>query len=82
MDSSMINKIQKARRYAEERERVVFQRFQVTVKGDHGEHLVGFEDGTWSCDCGFFARRTVCSHTMAIERILDGMLVGCEKVTQ
>ena len=74
MDSGMIGKIEKARRYAEQLDRIAFKEFQVTVKGDHDEHLVSFVDGQWSCDCGFFARRGVCSHTMTLERVLRVML--------
>jgi hypothetical protein len=74
MDSGMIGKIEKARRYAEQPDRIAFKEFQVTVKGDHDAHLVSFVDGQWSCDCGFFARRGVCSHTMTLERVLGVML--------
>jgi len=82
MDSGMINKIQKARRYAEERDRIEFHRFEVTVRGDHGRHKVTYDEGKWSCDCGFFSRRGVCSHTMAMERILSEMLVQEEMVRE
>jgi hypothetical protein len=66
----MIGKIQKAKRYAEELDRIRFDEFKVTIEGDHGMHLVSFSSGRWSCDCGFFAKRGLCSHTMALERIL------------
>ncbi|MFQ6058426.1 MAG: hypothetical protein ACE5MB_06080 [Anaerolineae bacterium] len=74
MDSAMIGKIEKAMRYAEERDRVIFNQFAVTMAGDHGQHAVAYDKGRWSCDCDFFAKRGVCSHTMAMERILRGML--------
>ena len=74
MDSGMIGKIQKSKRYAEERHRIRFDEFKVTLEGDHATHLVSFQRGKWSCDCGFFARRGVCSHTMALERVLGEML--------
>ncbi len=75
MDYSMIGKIDKARRYAEEREkRVQFTSFTVTFKGDNNPHTVRFENNEWYCDCDFFKRRGVCSHTMALERILQGMI--------
>jgi hypothetical protein len=70
MDSGMIGKIQKAKRYAEELDRIRFDEFKVTVEGDHGTHLVSYSSGQWRCDCGFFAKRGVCSHIMALERIL------------
>lgn len=80
MDSGMISKIQKARRYAQERERIVFDDFDVTFRGEHNTYQVGYRKGRWSCQCGFFARRGLCSHTMALERILTGMLAPEEQV--
>lgn len=74
MDSGMISKIQKAKRYAEERDRLVFETLRVRFKGDHDTHMVTYEQGKWTCQCAFFQQRGVCSHTMAIERILEGML--------
>lgn len=79
MDSSMIGKIEKARRYAEEaRERVVFDQFQTIVKGDNDHYNVTFDHGRWSCSCHYFAMHHMCSHTMAMERILEGMLPALE----
>ena len=74
MDSGMISKIEKAKRYAQERERIVFDGFEVTFRGDHNSYRVAYDHGTWSCQCDFFQQRGVCSHTMAMERILDPML--------
>ena len=74
MDSGMIGKIQKAKYYAEQLDRIRFNEFKVTFEGNNHTHLVSCSDGLWSCDCGFFAKRGVCSHTMALERILGVML--------
>ena len=74
MDSSIIGKIEKARQYAEEKERVNITSFAATFKGNHDQYDVRFEDGSWRCECHFFATRDVCSHTMALQRILDEML--------
>ncbi len=73
MDSGMISKIQKAKRYAEERDRIAFQEFQVTFRGEHATYHVSYNKGQWSCQCSFFQQRGVCSHTMAMERILEPM---------
>jgi hypothetical protein len=35
---------------------------------------VKFINGQWQCDCSFFQTRGRCSHTMALEMILEGML--------
>jgi hypothetical protein len=80
MDYGMIGKIEKAKRYAEERERIRFDVFHATFDGDNNPHTVRFEHGTWSCDCDFFATRNVCSHTMALERVLEGMLPAVAEV--
>ncbi len=74
MDYGMIGKIEKAKRYAEERNRIHFMSFKVTFDGDNNPHTVTYTDGHWDCDCSFFKSRGVCSHTMALERILAGML--------
>jgi hypothetical protein len=74
MDSGMIGKIEKARLYAEEPERVRFEQFRATFQGTNSQHTVSFDHGMWRCTCGFFASRGVCSHTMALERLLGAML--------
>jgi hypothetical protein len=75
MDYSMIGKIEKAKRYAQERNRFEFHNFSVTVKGDNNSHLVNYEDGKWRCDCEYFITRGRCVHTMSLETILEGMTV-------
>ncbi len=74
MDSGMIGKIEKARRYADEPERIRFEQFRVTLEGANSQHQVSYDGGTWSCTCNFFSSRGVCSHTMAMERVLGVML--------
>ena len=75
MDYGVIGKIEKAKMYAEQPDRIQFHSFKVTIQGDNdGDHTVGFDDGKWSCDCNFFMSRGYCSHTMAMERVLGVML--------
>jgi hypothetical protein len=75
MDSSMIGKIEKARRYASEaNKRVVFDQFRAAVQGDNNSYTVAFDKGRWSCGCHYFASHGVCSHTMTMERVLNGMM--------
>ncbi len=76
MDYGMIGKIEKAKRYARERDRFKFLSFSVAVRGANNDHQVHFENGEWECDCDFFKTRGRCSHTMALEEILEGMLPG------
>jgi hypothetical protein len=74
MDYGMIGKIDKAKRYAEERDRIHINALNVTFDGENNPHIVYFNEGTWQCDCDFFQSRARCSHTMALEIILEGML--------
>lgn len=79
MNSSFIGKIDKAKKYAEERERVSIDSFHATFTGNHNTYQVKFESGAWHCECLFFTTRGVCSHTMALQRILDDVLAQEEK---
>ncbi len=74
MDSGMIGKIHKARRYAQERHRFHFEAFTVTVDGENNTHRVAFDHGHWQCDCDYFRTHGLCTHTMALEEILQGMI--------
>lgn len=76
MNSSIIGKIEKARRYSEEPERVHIQSLHVKFQGDHDTYDVRLEDGAWSCTCHSFAALQLgtCSHIMAIERLVGPML--------
>ena len=75
MDYGMISKIEKAKIYSEERDRIEFESLKVRIQGDNNaDHVVEYNAGDWSCDCGFFGSRGVCSHTMAMERILTDMV--------
>lgn len=74
LNSGMIGKIEKAHRYAEQRDRFKFSGLAVTIHGDNDDHEVRFEGGALVCGCDFYGRERVCAHTMAVERLLTGML--------
>lgn len=74
MQSSLIGKIEKAQRYAQEKERVTFAELAVKFRGENDDYTISYKDGKWHCSCGFFAGRGLCSHTMALEKILGNML--------
>lgn len=82
MDSSMISKIQKAKKYAEEPERITFESFTATFQGEHGTYTVNYdrEEG-WQCGCNYFQTRGICSHAMALERLL-GVMVERAQIKQ
>lgn len=74
MDSGMIGKIQKAKQYAQEKERFHFQALTVNIDGNNNKNTVTFDHGKWSCTCDFFHTRGRCTHTMAVEQLMDPML--------
>jgi hypothetical protein len=74
MQSSLIGKIEKAKRYAQETERITFSEFTVKFRGEHNDYITGLKDGKWQCTCSFFSTWKICSHTMAMEKVLGNML--------
>ncbi len=74
MNSSVIGKIEKAKRYAGERERMQFNALSVHFRGENDDHEVTFADEKWHCTCEFFAGHGACAHSMALEHVLEGML--------
>ncbi|MBI2855348.1 MAG: SWIM zinc finger family protein [Chloroflexi bacterium] len=78
MYSSVIGKIEKARRYAEEKGRVNFDSFIARFRGEHDSYQVEYKEGTWGCSCQFFAGHGFCSHSMALQRMLEDMLSPAE----
>jgi hypothetical protein len=75
MDYGMIGKIEKAKRYAQERKRIHFTEFTASFDGENNSHTVKYFGQEWKCDCEFFQTRGRCSHTMALEMILEGMIL-------
>ena len=74
MQSSLIGKIEKAKRYAQEPERVTFSELSVKFRGENNNYTTEYKKGEWHCSCHFFSSWRVCSHTMALEKMLSNML--------
>jgi len=74
MQSSLIGKVEKAKRYAGEQDRVTFSELSVKFRGEHNDYETGYKDGQWYCSCRFFSDWKTCSHTMALQKILGNML--------
>src|SRR5436190_298062 len=74
MNSSLIGKIEKAKRYQQEPERISFQALTVHINGENSSHDVSLDGVHWRCDCDFFLHNGTCSHVMAMQRILAPML--------
>lgn len=74
MRSSLIGKIEKAKRYAQEPDRVTILDFTARFRGGHDTHTVSYTQGKWQCSCYFFSQWGTCSHTMALQQMLGNML--------
>jgi hypothetical protein len=74
MDSGMISKIEKARLYAQEPQRVTFEAFIAIFQGDNQPHQVSLDEHGLTCDCRAFRQDHPCSHVMATERMIGHML--------
>jgi hypothetical protein len=82
MQSSLIGKIEKAKRYAQETDRITFYELAVRFRGENNDYDTGYKDGKWHCTCRFFSQWGLCSHTMAMEKILASMLPAEARTTQ
>ncbi len=74
MHSDLIGKIEKARRYAAEPERIKFSDLRATFHGGNNDHEISLHNGQWACNCSFFGMWGTCAHVMAMQRILHPML--------
>ncbi len=74
MHSSLIGKVEKARRYAGEPDRVTLSEFIASFRGEHNTYTVSFKSRKWHCTCYFFSQRGLCSHTMALQRLFSQVL--------
>jgi len=75
MDPAISNKVEKARRYAQDPERVKVNSFEADFHGDNNEHHVSFDAAGWHCrDCDFFAYHGTCVHVITMQRLLCSML--------
>ena len=74
MRSSLIGKIEKARRYAQEPGRVTLSNLAADFHGENADHKVGYAEGKWSCTCDFFGQWETCSHVMALQEMFRAEL--------
>lgn len=76
MNSSMIGKIEKAHRYAQEPDRAQITSIESTFRGGHDDYQVRFANGQWNCSCHTFSSHVIgtCSHIMAMQQMLGSML--------
>ena len=74
MRSSLIGKIEKAKRYAQEPDRVTLSGLTAEFRGDNNNYRLSYVDGKWQCGCYFFSQWGTCSHIMALQQMLANML--------
>ena len=75
MNSSLIGKIEKARRYEHELDRIHFHKAEIEFRGEHDSYTITLAGPNWSCTCHTFATGfDTCSHIMVMQRILHDMV--------
>jgi hypothetical protein len=74
MRSSFTRKIEKAKKYAQEPDRVTLLEFSANFRGGHDLHTVSYTEGKWHCSCYLFSQWGTCSHIMALQQMLSTML--------
>lgn len=68
--SQLIQKIEKARRYITEPERLATQGKKLQFQSNHGiRELYTNEFNNWVCNCDFYSEHRICSHVIAVEEI-------------
>lgn len=75
MNSGLIGKIEKARRYAQEPHRINIASLTATFNGDNDAYKMSLNDQSqWTCDCHTFQTFGECQHIMALQQILGVMI--------
>lgn len=74
MDYGMIGKIEKAKRYALQRDRITFNTFQADFQGSHNTYNVVLNAEGWHCTCPGYQSHHICPHIMAMEKLFSPML--------
>ncbi|NDJ63362.1 MAG: hypothetical protein GYB67_19735 [Chloroflexi bacterium] len=74
MDYGMIGKIEKAKQYASEPERVTFNSLTVEFRGDNDTYTITLGPDGWDSTSPSFRRYGICPHVMTLERLFKPML--------
>ena len=74
MRSSLIGKIEKAKLYAQEPDRVTLSGFTAQFRGENDNYQVSYIEGEWQCSCHFSSQWGTCSHIMAIQQVMAPIL--------
>jgi len=74
MDYAMIGKVEKAKFYAQEPERVTFNSFSAIFRGDNDTYTISLSAEGWHCSCPGYTEHGMCPHIMTMERVFSKML--------
>lgn len=74
MDNAMIGKVEKAKFYEQEPERITFENFTATFRGDNNTYDISLSAEGWHCTCPGYHEHGMCPHIMTMERVLGPML--------
>ena len=74
MNTSLVRKIEKAKDYAHQPERVTLTKYEADFRGNNADYTVSYEAGRLNCSCNYFATHETCSHTMAVDAQLGSMI--------
>ena len=70
----MINKIQKAKEYATQPERITFNSLTIEFQGDNSNYEMTLGPDGWTCSCPGYSKYHICPHIMTIEKLFKPML--------
>ena len=71
---NIVSDVKKAKRYSEETHRIRILSFESTFQGDNKDHIVRYDNGKWDSTSSYFQQHGIGKFTMALERILEGMV--------
>jgi hypothetical protein len=74
MDYGMIGKIEKAKLYASQPDRITFNTLVAEFRGDNNNYTITLSPGGWSCSCPGFRSHSICPHIMAMEKLYKAEL--------
>lgn len=81
MYSSLISMVEKAKRYAEEPERVAIREIAVDFRGNNDTHRLQLRGDEWKCECEHFEAHGLCAHVMTLQRLFGAHLPDAVRYT-
>lgn len=82
MYSSLISMVEKAKRYADEPDRITIRDLAIDFRGNNGSHTVSLRGDDWNCECDHFQAHALCAHVMTLQRLFGTHLREEVRYTQ